>query len=64
MATSLQRTNRDPDANHAVSLPLHRAILDAIRARKPKAAIAAMTRHLQDTKRRRQALGGRAGARR
>lgn len=60
MATSLQITNSDPDANHAVSLPLHRAILDAILARKPKAAIAAMTHHLEDTKRRRDALGRRA----
>lgn len=59
MATSLKITNSDPAANHAVSLPLHRAVLDAILARKPKAAIAAMTRHLDDTKKRREALGRR-----
>ena len=64
MASSLQITNSDPVSNRAVSLPLHRAVLDAILARKPKAAIAAMTRHLDDTKKRREALGRRSAGRR
>ncbi len=57
MATSLQITNSNPASNRAVSLPLHCAVLDAILARKPKAAIAAMTRHLEDTRKRREAQG-------
>jgi DNA-binding FadR family transcriptional regulator len=59
MATSLRITNSDPDANHRVSLPLHKAVLDAVLAHKPQAAAAAMTRHLADTKRRRDTLGRR-----
>lgn len=60
MATSLRITNSDARANLAVSLPLHKAILDAVLARDPEAASAAMTRHLADTQRRRDLLGRRA----
>jgi DNA-binding FadR family transcriptional regulator len=53
MMTSLRVTNRDPQENRAVSLPLHEAILVAIRHRNPDAARAAMERHLDDTEQRR-----------
>lgn len=53
MVTSLQVTARDAQANHQISLPLHRAILDAVQARDPKAAVKAMTYHLEDTRSRR-----------
>ncbi|MCZ4313104.1 FadR/GntR family transcriptional regulator [Comamonadaceae bacterium G21597-S1] len=59
MTTSLRVTNTDARANIAVSLPLHKAILDAVLARDPDAASAAMTRHLADTQRRRDRLGRR-----
>ncbi len=45
--------------NHTVSLPLHKAILDAVLQRVADAALAAMTRHLDDTKRRRDLFGRR-----
>lgn len=54
MVTSLRVTASDPQANHQISLPLHRAILDAVLARDPKAAIKAMTYHLEDTRIRRE----------
>jgi GntR family galactonate operon transcriptional repressor len=60
MTTSLRITNRDPEENRNVSLPLHRAILDAVVARNPDAAVAAMERHLEDTKQRRARAGRRA----
>jgi DNA-binding FadR family transcriptional regulator len=53
MKTSLQVTSRDPHANLQVSLPLHRAILDAVLARDAKAATQAMTAHLADIPNRR-----------
>lgn len=53
MMASLRITNRDPVLNRRVSLPLHKAILDAILARDPEEAAAAMKRHLDDTERRR-----------
>jgi DNA-binding FadR family transcriptional regulator len=53
MMASLRITNRDPVLNRSVSLPLHKAILDAILARDPDEAAAAMKRHLDDTEHRR-----------
>jgi len=53
LMTSMRVTNRDADENRRVSLPLHRAIRDAIVARDPAAARLAMQRHLDDTDRRR-----------
>lgn len=53
MVTSLRVTASDPLTNLQISLPLHRAILDAVLARDPKAAIKAMTYHLEDTRIRR-----------
>ncbi|HTC10630.1 MAG TPA: FadR/GntR family transcriptional regulator [Acetobacteraceae bacterium] len=53
LMTSMRVTNRDADENRRVSLPLHRAIRDAIVARDPDAARLAMQRHLDDTERRR-----------
>ncbi len=53
MVTSLQVTARDAQANHQVSLPLHRAILDAVLARDSQAAVKAMSYHLEDTRSRR-----------
>jgi GntR family galactonate operon transcriptional repressor len=58
MMASLRVTNTRRDENRHVSLPLHRAILDALIARDPPAAAAAMQRHLDDTEQRRlKALG-------
>jgi GntR family galactonate operon transcriptional repressor len=53
MMRSLQVTNRDPKENRRVSLPLHLAILDAIRAGDAERAKKAMEHHLDDTERRR-----------
>ncbi|MBO0690239.1 MAG: FadR family transcriptional regulator [Candidatus Dormibacteraeota bacterium] len=53
MMASLRVTNRDPKVNRDVSLPLHKAILDAVLAREPERAAEAMRRHLEDTERRR-----------
>jgi DNA-binding FadR family transcriptional regulator len=53
MMTSLHITNRDPQENRNVSLPLHRAIFDAIVARDSDAARIAMEKHLDDTEHRR-----------
>lgn len=53
MMTSLQITASDPNANFQVSLPLHRAILDAVLAGEPDAAAQAMTAHLEDIPNRR-----------
>jgi DNA-binding FadR family transcriptional regulator len=50
MVTSLRITASDAQANHQISLPLHLAILDAVLARNPKAAVKAMTHHLEDTR--------------
>jgi GntR family transcriptional regulator, galactonate operon transcriptional repressor len=57
MMTSLRVTNSDPHENRNLSLPLHRAILDAVLARDPAAARAAMEIHLDDTERRRAKAG-------
>lgn len=57
MMTSLRITNRDPHENRSVSLPLHRAILEAVLARDPAAASSAMERHLDDTEQRRVRAG-------
>jgi GntR family galactonate operon transcriptional repressor len=54
LMSSMRVTNRDPEENRRVSLPLHRAIRDAIAAREPDAARLAMQRHLDDTERRRR----------
>ncbi len=53
MMASLHITNPDPKENRDVSLPLHRAILEAIIARDPVAARTAMEVHLDDTEHRR-----------
>ena len=60
MKTSLSITTRDPHENRNVSLPLHRAIHDAIIARDEHAAVAAMQRHLKDTEKRRAQAAGRS----
>lgn len=54
LAASLRITNRHPDENRQVSLPLHATILDAILAGKPEDAARAMQLHLDDTERRRE----------
>jgi DNA-binding FadR family transcriptional regulator len=53
MLTSLHITNKDPQENREVSLPLHRAILDAVVAGDSAAARSAMETHLDDTEHRR-----------
>jgi GntR family transcriptional regulator, galactonate operon transcriptional repressor len=53
MAASLQITNPRPEENHRVSLPLHKAILDAILKEDSQGAFDAMQTHLDDTERRR-----------
>lgn len=60
MLTSLHITNKDPQENREVSLPLHRAIFDAVVAGDPAAARSAMEIHLDDTehRRRRERLTG------
>ena len=60
LMTSMRVTNRDAEENRRVSLPLHRAISDAIVARDPEAARLAMQRHLDDTERRRSRAARRA----
>jgi GntR family galactonate operon transcriptional repressor len=61
LVLSLRVTNRDPYADRTVSLPLHRAILDAIIARDPEAAARAMLRNLDDADARRARAGYRSG---
>ncbi|WP_250518371.1 FadR/GntR family transcriptional regulator [Caballeronia sp. ATUFL_M1_KS5A] len=53
LTASLKITNPRPDENHRVSLPLHKAILDAILKRDAQAAFSAMQTHLDDTEKRR-----------
>jgi GntR family galactonate operon transcriptional repressor len=53
LMTSMRLTMGDADRNRRVSLPLHRAIRDAIVARDPNTACLAMQRHLDDSERRR-----------
>lgn len=55
LVASMRITNRDSEQNRTVTLPLHKAILDAILARDAAAAQAAMQTHLDDTERRRAA---------
>ncbi|WP_168197494.1 FadR/GntR family transcriptional regulator [Pantoea sp. SO10] len=57
MLMSLRLTNPDPSENHEVSLPLHKALLDAILSGNASQASAAMHEHLDDTERRRQRVG-------
>lgn len=54
MLASLHLTNSKPDENHAISLPLHKAILDAILAGDADRASTAMVKHLADTESRRR----------
>jgi DNA-binding FadR family transcriptional regulator len=56
LAASMRITNRDSEQNRTVSLPLHKAIADAILARNAPAAREAMQTHLDDTERRRVAM--------
>lgn len=53
LMASMRLTMGDAERNRRVSLPLHRAIRDAILARDPDVARLAMQRHLDDTERRR-----------
>ena len=62
LITSMRITNRDAEQNRTVTLPLHKAILDAILMRDAEAARLAMQRHLDDTERRRIAMARRKTA--
>jgi GntR family transcriptional regulator, galactonate operon transcriptional repressor len=53
MLASLHQTNSRADENHAISLPLHKAILDAILVGDGATAQRAMLEHLDDTEARR-----------
>ena len=63
LVTSMRITNRDSEQNRTVTLPLHKAIYDAILARDTAMAREAMQTHLDDTERRRTALAPRKAAR-
>ena len=63
LVTSMRITNRDSEQNRTVTLPLHKAICDAIAARDTAMAREAMQVHLDDTDRRRIALVPRKPAR-
>ncbi|MFL9966435.1 FadR/GntR family transcriptional regulator [Paraburkholderia sediminicola] len=54
LLASLHLTNSRPDENNAISLPLHKAILDAILVGDAAGASTAMLTHLVDTEARRQ----------
>jgi GntR family galactonate operon transcriptional repressor len=56
LVASMRITNRDGEKNRTVTLPLHKAIYDAILARDTARARQAMQVHLDDTDRRRIAL--------
>jgi DNA-binding FadR family transcriptional regulator len=56
LVTSMRITNYDSEQNRTVTLPLHKAIRDAILARDTAMAREAMQVHLDDTERRRTAL--------
>ena len=56
LMASMRITNRDSEQNRTVTLPLHKAIRDAILTRDGAAAQQAMQIHLDDTERRRIAL--------
>ncbi len=68
LVSSMRITNRDAEQNRMVTLPLHKAICDAILSRDTAMAREAMQAHLDDTERRRVALAprkpGRAPAKR
>jgi GntR family transcriptional regulator, galactonate operon transcriptional repressor len=56
LVQSMRITNRDSEQNRTVTLPLHRAIRDAILDRDAAKAREAMQVHLDDTERRRVAM--------
>jgi GntR family galactonate operon transcriptional repressor len=56
LVASMRITNRDSEQNRTVTLPLHKAIREAILARDGAGAQEAMQIHLDDTERRRTAL--------
>jgi GntR family galactonate operon transcriptional repressor len=56
LVASMRITNRDSEQNRIVTLPLHKAIRDAILARDAAAARLAMQVHLDDTERRRTVM--------
>jgi GntR family transcriptional regulator, galactonate operon transcriptional repressor len=56
LLTSIRITNRDSEINRTISMPLHKAICDAILARDPERARQAMQKHLDDAESRRAAL--------
>jgi DNA-binding FadR family transcriptional regulator len=63
LVSSMRITNRDSEQNRMVTLPLHKAIHDAILAHDTALAREAMQAHLDDTERRRTALLARKPAR-
>jgi GntR family galactonate operon transcriptional repressor len=56
LVASMRITNRDSEQNRRVTLPLHKAIQDAILSRDTAKAREAMQAHLDDTERRRVAM--------
>jgi DNA-binding FadR family transcriptional regulator len=62
LIASMRITNRDTEQNRSVTLPLHKAIFDAIIARDADGAREAMQAHLDDTERRRMAVARRKRA--
>ncbi|MGH7044347.1 MAG: FadR/GntR family transcriptional regulator [Acetobacteraceae bacterium] len=62
LVASMRITNRDGETNRTVSLPLHKAVLDAILSRDAASARDAMQAHLDDTERRRVAAARRTRA--
>src|SRR6185312_10869442 len=62
LIASMRITNRDSEQNRVVTLPLHKAICNAILARDATAARQAMQLHLDDTERRRIVLASPAKA--
>lgn len=63
LLASIHRTNRDRDVNRTISLPLHKAVCDAILARDAEAARKAMQAHLDDTEQRRAQMARKDGTR-
>lgn len=53
MMVSMRVTNSNPQVNREISLPLHKAILDAVVSRDAEGAADAMRVHLDDTEQRR-----------
>jgi GntR family galactonate operon transcriptional repressor len=62
LIASMRITNRDSEQNRIVTLPLHKAICEAILARDASAARQTMQLHLDDTERRRIVLAPAAKA--